>query len=45
MDNLEWTAGFGNRYGIVDVDFKTQKRTPKMSASLFLEVAKRNTVA
>jgi beta-glucosidase len=45
MDNLEWTAGFGNRYGIVYVDFKTQKRTPKMSASLFLEVAKRNTVA
>ena len=34
MDNLEWTAGFGNRYGIVYVDFKTQKRTPKMSASL-----------
>jgi beta-glucosidase len=32
MDNLEWTAGFGNRYGIVYVDFKTQKRIPKHSA-------------
>jgi beta-glucosidase/6-phospho-beta-glucosidase/beta-galactosidase len=23
MDNLEWTAGFGNRHWIVYVDFKT----------------------
>ena len=45
MDNLEWTAGFGNRYGIVYVDFKTQKRTPKMSASLFREIATRNAMA
>jgi beta-glucosidase len=45
MDNLEWTAGYGNRYGIVYVDFTTQKRTPKISASFFREVAKRNTVA
>jgi beta-glucosidase len=45
MDNIEWTAGFGNRYGIVYVDFKTQKRTPKMSGSCFREVAKRNAVA
>ena len=41
-DNLEWTAGFGNRYGIVYVDFKTQKRTPKMSATLFPETARLN---
>jgi beta-glucosidase len=45
MDNLEWTAGFGNRYRIVYVDFKTQKRTPKMSASFFLECSRRNAVA
>jgi beta-glucosidase len=42
MDNLEWTAGFGNRYGLVYVDFKTQKRTPKLSAVWFREVARRN---
>jgi beta-glucosidase len=47
MDNLEWTAGYGNRYGIVYVDFKTRTRTrtPKMSASLFHEIATRNAIA
>jgi beta-glucosidase len=44
MDNFEWSAGFGNRFGIVYVDFKTQKRTPKLSASFFREVATRNRV-
>jgi beta-glucosidase len=44
MDNLEWTAGFGNRYGIVYVDFKTQKRTPKLSAEWFREAARQNRV-
>ena len=44
MDNLEWTAGFGNRFGLVHVDFKTQKRTPKMSAAWFRETVKRNAV-
>jgi beta-glucosidase len=44
MDNFEWTAGYGNRFGIVYVDFKTQKRTPKMSAAWFREAAQRNAV-
>jgi beta-glucosidase len=44
MDNLEWTDGFGTRFGLVYVDFKTQKRTPKLSASWFREAAKRNAV-
>jgi len=44
MDNFEWTAGFGNRFGLVYVDFKTQKRTPKMSSRFFREVTARNTV-
>jgi beta-glucosidase len=44
MDNFEWNAGYGNRFGLVHVDFKTQKRTPKMSAAWFKEVARRNSV-
>ena len=44
MDNFEWTAGFGNRFGLVYVDFKTQKRALKMSAAWFREAAERNAV-
>jgi beta-glucosidase len=45
MDNFEWNTGFGNRFGLVHVDFKTQKRTPKRSAAWFRESARRNAVA
>jgi beta-glucosidase len=44
MDNFEWHAGFGDRFGLVSVDFKTQKRTPKASAAWFHEAARRNAV-
>jgi beta-glucosidase len=44
MDNLEWTDGFGTRFGLVHVDFKTQKRTPKLSAQWFREASRRNAV-
>ena len=45
MDNFEWTAGYGTRFGLIHVDYATLKRTPKMSASFFREVAVRNQVA
>src|SRR5215813_8082456 len=45
MDNFEWSSGFGDRFGMVYVDFKTQKRTPKASAEWFRETAARNAVA
>ncbi|PKX94852.1 glycoside hydrolase family 1 protein [Aspergillus novofumigatus IBT 16806] len=32
MDNFEWSAGYGPRYGITHVDYKTLVRTPKRSA-------------
>jgi len=45
LDNLEWTDGFGTRFGLVYVDFKTQQRTPKLSATWYREAARRNAVA
>jgi beta-glucosidase len=44
MDNFEWIAGYRNRYGLYHVDFETQARTPKLSASWFREAAARNAV-
>jgi beta-glucosidase len=32
MSRFEWMDGFGNRFGLVYVDYATQKRTPKLSA-------------
>jgi len=31
LDNFEWGEGFSRRFGVVHVDFKTLKRTPKAS--------------
>jgi beta-glucosidase len=45
MDNFEWSAGYGTRFGLIHVDYATLKRTPKLSASFFREVAARNHVA
>jgi beta-glucosidase len=45
MDNFEWNAGYGNRFGSCTLTFKTQKRTPKASADWFRETARRNAVA
>jgi beta-glucosidase len=44
QDNLEWTAGFGNRFGLVYVDFDTLERKPKLSAEWFREASRQNAV-
>jgi beta-glucosidase len=44
QDNLEWMDGFGNRFGLVYVDFDTLERIPKLSAECFREAARQNAV-
>jgi len=45
MDNYEWADGYAYRFGLHYVDFKTQKRTPKLSAHFYKEVITRNGLA
>ena len=42
LDNFEWSHGFSKRFGIVHVDYSTQKRTPKRSARFYSEVIRTN---
>ena len=41
-DNLEWHSGFGDRFGLVYVDFPTGKRIYKDSAEWYKTVVNRN---
>ena len=44
MDNYEWERGYGQRFGIVHVDYETQVRTPKDSAKFLATVFAGNSV-
>ena len=38
LDNFEWSLGYSKRFGLVHVNFKSQKRTPKDSARFYAKV-------
>jgi beta-glucosidase len=42
LDNFEWAEGYDRRFGIVHVDYVTQRRTPKLSAHWYAEVIRAN---
>jgi beta-glucosidase len=38
LDNFEWAEGYFKRFGIVYVDYETQRRIPKESARLYSHI-------
>jgi beta-glucosidase len=45
MDNFEWSHGYHMRFGLVHIDYETQRRTPRDSAYWYREVIARNGLA
>lgn len=42
IDNFEWQRGFSPRFGLIEVDYQTQKRYPRPSAKVYAEIIKEN---
>jgi beta-glucosidase len=42
MDNFEWAEGYSRRFGLVYVDYPTQRRIPKRSAVWYRDVIEAN---
>ncbi len=40
MDNFEWDKGFAPRFGLIDIDYVSYKRTVRESAKKYAEVCK-----
>ncbi len=45
LDNFEWAQGYSKRFGIVHVDFDTQRRTIKDSGRFYASVVRSNGAA
>jgi beta-glucosidase len=45
MDNFEWAQGYQARFGLVRVDYPTQRRIPKASARWYAQVIRDNGLA
>jgi beta-glucosidase len=42
LDNFEWGWGYGKRFGLIYVDYPTQRRVPKRSAAWYAQTISRN---
>jgi beta-glucosidase len=44
LDNYEWAEGFTQRFGLVDIEYATLKRTVRPSAHVYAEICKNNSL-
>ena len=44
LDNFEWAFGYSKRFGIVYVDYNTQKRIIKDSGKWYSQIIKNNSL-
>lgn len=44
LDNFEWAHGYSMRFGLVKVDYASQRRTPKDSFRWYAELARTKTL-
>jgi beta-glucosidase len=40
LDNFEWAEGYDKRFGLIRVDFDSQRRTAKASARWYADLAR-----
>jgi beta-glucosidase len=45
MYNFEWAEGYRPRFGLIHMDYESQKRTPKASAKWYKQVIADNSIA
>jgi beta-glucosidase len=45
VDNFEWTEGWGQRFGLIELDPQTQERRPRRSAELYAAIAHANALS
>lgn len=43
MDNFEWAEGYTQRFGLVHIDYETQRRTPKRSFDWYADLIRSQT--
>jgi len=42
MDNFEWDKGFWPRFGLIEIDYESLRRTPRRSALFYADVCAAN---
>jgi beta-glucosidase len=45
IDNYEWDKGFWPRFGLIDINYKNLKRTPRPSAFVYKKICEENAIA